>query len=86
MRRAFKVSLQQLAIVIPRLDRGTQYSRRLLFALVARCVSFGLIFALGPGSRDGLSVHTVRDDSWGETGRPCRETSPLRGRANERSE
>jgi hypothetical protein len=45
------------------------------------CVSFGQSPALGPGSRDGLSVHTVRDDSWRETGKPCRETSTLRGRA-----
>jgi hypothetical protein len=35
---------------------------------------------LGPGSRDGLSVHTVRDDSLRETGKLCRETSTLRGR------
>jgi hypothetical protein len=40
-------------------------------ALVAHCVSFGLLFAMVPGSRDGLSVHTVRDDSWRETGNGC---------------
>jgi hypothetical protein len=50
-------------------------------ALVAPCESFGQSPALGPGSRDGLSVHTVRDDSLRETGKPCRETSTLRGRA-----
>jgi hypothetical protein len=46
-----------------------------LTALVARFASFGLLSALGPGSRDGLSVHTVRDDSLRETGKLCRETS-----------
>ena len=50
-------------------------------ALVAHFASFGQSAALGPGSRDGLSVHTVRDDSFRETGKPCRETSTLRGRA-----
>jgi hypothetical protein len=50
-------------------------------ALVAHCVSFGQSPALDPGSRDGLSVHTVRDDSLRETGKPCREASTLRGRA-----
>jgi hypothetical protein len=38
-------------------------------ALVARCVSFGQSPALGPGSRDGLSVHTVRDDSFERNGK-----------------
>jgi hypothetical protein len=85
--------------VIPRLDRGTQYSRRwsrvvcpsdyFLRYGVLRCQnskahqdcallmlhSLKRKAPLGPGSRDGLSVHTVRDDSWRNAGKLCRETS-----------
>jgi hypothetical protein len=85
--------------VIPRLDRGTQYSRRWSRVLcpsdfflrygVLRCQnskahqdcallmlhSLKRKAPLGPGSRDGLSVHTVRDDSWRNAGKLCRETS-----------